>query len=143
MRKFSFLFLVLILFSLFGLNTYSYAQESKLYFCEQYRNGKEIGVSDTFTPGWLTVMVDLRPDGKKFQTTNVEIQISKIKDANGNNIREKIIKTIPFSVQYNWDYAYFEDRDKLKFDFPGTYRVVCQKVNGTPIVEGELKIIPE
>lgn len=115
--------------------------EGKLYFCEQYRNGEEIGVSKRFTPGWLTVMVDLRPAGKTLGTGKVELRISKIKDEDGNEISEKIIKTVPFSVQSDWDYTYFEDHENIKFKTPGTYRVVCQKVDGTPIVSGEVEVV--
>lgn len=119
------------------------SSESKLYFCEQYKNGEEIGVSKKFTPGWLTVMVDLRPAGKTLGTGKVELRLSKIKDEDGNEISEKIIKTVPFSVQADWDYTYFEDHDNLKFKTPGTYKVVCQKVDGTPIVEGQVEVVPK
>lgn len=118
------------------------SSEGKLYFCEQYKNGEEIGVSKKFTPGWLTVMVDLRPAGKTLGTGKVELRISKIKDEDGKEISEKIIKTVPFSVQADWDYTYFEDHDNIKFKTPGTYKVVCQKVDGTPIVEGQVEVVP-
>jgi hypothetical protein len=117
--------------------------ESKLYFCEQYKNGEEIGVSKRFSPGWLTVMVDLRPAGKTLGTGKVELRISKIKDEDGKEISEKIMKTVPFSVQADWDYTYFEDHDNIKFKTPGTYKVVCQKVDGTPIVEGQVEVVPK
>jgi hypothetical protein len=117
------------------------SSESKLYFCEQYKNGEEIGVNKRFTPGWLTVMIDLRPAGKTLGTGKVELRISKIKDEDGNEISEKIMKTVPFSVQADWDYTYFEDHDNIKFKVPGTYKVVCQKIDGTPIVEGEVEVI--
>jgi len=119
------------------------SSEGKLYFCEQYKNGEEIGVSKRFTPGWLTVMVDLRPAGKTLGTGKVELRISKIKDEDGKEISEKIIKTVPFSVQADWDYTYFEDHDNIKFKTPGTYKVVCQKVDGTPIVEGQVEVVPK
>jgi hypothetical protein len=119
------------------------SSESKLYFCEQYKNGEEIGVSKKFTPGWLTVMVDLRPAGKTLGTGKVELRISKIKNEDGEEISEKIMKTVPFSVQSDWDYTYFEDHENIKFKTPGTYKVVCQKVDGTPIVEGQVEVVPK
>jgi hypothetical protein len=115
--------------------------KGKLYFCEQYKNGEEIGVSKRFTPGWLTVMIDTRPSGTTLGTGKVELRLSKIKDASGNDISEKIIKTVPFNVQADWDYTYFTDKENLKFSSPGTYRVVCQKTDGTPIVSGEVEIV--
>lgn len=116
--------------------------EAKLYFCEQYKNGEEVGVSERFTPGWLTVMVDTRPAGTKLGTGKVELKLSKIKDSSGDDISEKIIRTVPFDVQADWDYTYFTDKKNLKFDSPGTYRVVCQKKDGTPIATGEVEVVP-
>ncbi len=116
--------------------------QAKLYFCEQYKNGEEIGVSSRFTPGWLTVMVDTRPAGTKLGTGKVELRLSKIKDGAGKSISEKILKTVPFDVQADWDYTYFTDKNDLKFDSPGTYRVVCQKKDGTPIASGEVEVVP-
>jgi hypothetical protein len=48
-----------VLFALFlGVNQNIIAQnEPVLYFCEKYGNDGEIGVSDRFTTGYLTVMV--------------------------------------------------------------------------------------
>lgn len=119
------------------------SSEGKLYFCEDYKNGEEVNVSDRFTPGWLTVMVDLRPTGKTLGVGKVELRLTKIKDADGNKISEKIIDTVPFEVESSWDYTYFKDTDRLKFKTPGTYKVTCQKVDGTPIVSGEVEVIPK
>lgn len=116
--------------------------EAKLYFCEQYKNGEEVGVSERFTPGWLTVMLDTRPAGIKIGTGKVELKLSKIKDGSGNDISEKILKTVPFDVQADWDYTYFTDKKNLKFDSPGTYKVVCQKKDGSFIASGEVEVIP-
>ncbi|MBS1493847.1 MAG: hypothetical protein JST55_10060 [Bacteroidetes bacterium] len=110
---------------------------SKLYFCEDYKNGKEIGVSDRFTTGWLTVMV--RTD-KPLGVGKVELRMTKIKDADGDKISEKIIDTVPFDVQANWDYTYFQDKKRLKFTSPGTYKVTMQKIDGTPICSGEVEV---
>lgn len=96
---------------------------AKLYFCEDYRGGKEINVSSRFTTGWLTVMVDLRPANVEIGTKSVYIEIVKIKDADGKTIPEKFIKTIDFSVEPDFDYIYFQNKKELKFDSPGTYRV--------------------
>jgi len=115
--------------------------KAKLYFCEDYKSG-EIGVSDVFTPGWLTVMVDLRPAGQKLGVGKVELRISKVKDASGEEISEKIIDTVPFDVQADWDYTYFQDKDRISFKTPGVYRVTMQKVDGTPICSGEVKVVP-
>lgn len=110
---------------------------STLYFCEDYKNGKEIGVSERFTTGWLTVMV--RTD-KPLGVGKVELRMTKVKDSNGDKISEKIIDTVPFDVQADWDYTYFQDKSRLKFTSPGTYKVTMQKVDGTPICSGEVEV---
>jgi hypothetical protein len=121
--------------------TTSSSEEGKLYFCEDYVGGKEINVSEVFTPGWLTVMVDLRPAKKTIGVGKVELRLTKIKDESGEKISERIIDTIPFEVQPDWNYTYFKDTKNLKFSSPGYYKVTLQKVDGTPIVSGEVKVI--
>jgi hypothetical protein len=59
MNKFRFLLPFLFLLVLLGVPLKSYAQSQPvLYFCERYDSDDgEIGVSDRFTTGYLTVMV--------------------------------------------------------------------------------------
>ncbi|MBN1633768.1 MAG: hypothetical protein JW917_06360 [Ignavibacteria bacterium] len=115
--------------------------EDLLYFCEDYVNGKEIGKSEVFTPGWLTVMVNLRPVKKNLGTGKVDLRLTKIKDEDGKNISDEIIETIPFNVEPDWDYTYFQDKKKLSFREPGTYRATLMKTDGTPICSGQVKVI--
>ena len=114
--------------------------EKKLYFCEDYKDGEEVNVGKTFSVGWITVMVDLRPAGKTMGVKSINIVLYKIKDADGNNIVEKKVATVPFTVRTDMDYVYFKDTKKLKFTSPGTYRVACEKLDGTEIVDGEVNI---
>lgn len=105
----------------------------KLYFCEEYRNGKEVGVSDVFTipsgGGYLTVMIKLDdPIG----VGKVDLRISR--KAGGS---EKIIETIPFDVQPDWDYIHF---DEITFHNAGKHRVTLLKPDGTPIASGDVTI---
>ncbi len=115
--------------------------DAKLYFVEDYKDGKEINKSEKFSPGWLTVMVDLRPTGKKIGVGKVELRIVKVRDEDGNKISEKIVDTVPFDVQADWDYTFFKDKDKISFKTPGTYKVTMQKVDGTPICSGEVEVV--
>lgn len=110
---------------------------NKLYFCEDYKNGKEIGVSERFTTGWLTVMVRTE---KPIGVGKVELRLTKIKNSEGEKISEKIIDTVPFDIQSDWTYTYFQDKSRLKFSSPGTYKVTMQKVDGTPICSGEVEV---
>ena len=114
-------------------DTESTASGGKLYFCEEYRNGKEVGVSDVFTipsgGGYLTVMIKLdEPIG----VGKVDLRISK---KTGGS--EKIIETIPFDVQPDWDYIHF---DEITFHSAGKHRVTLLKPDGTPIASGDVTI---
>jgi hypothetical protein len=105
----------------------------KLYFCEEYRNGKEIGVSDVFTipsaGGYLTVMIKL---DKPIGVGKVDLRISKLTGSS-----EKIIETIPFDVQPDWDYIHF---DEITFKSSGTHKVTLLKPDGTPVASGQVEI---
>jgi serine/threonine protein kinase len=96
---------------------------AKLYFCEDYKGGKEVNVSSRFTKGWLTVMLDLRPANVEIGVKNVYLEIVKIKDEDGESIPEKFIRTIDFTVEPEFDYIYFQNKEELKFESTGTYRV--------------------
>jgi hypothetical protein len=104
-----------------------------LYFCEEYKDGKEIGVSEVFTiprgGGYLTVMIKL---DKPIGVGKVDLRISK--KTNGS---EKIVETIPFDVQPDWDYIHF---DEITFKSAGMHRVVLMKSDGSPIATGDVEI---
>jgi len=106
---------------------------NRLYFCEEYRNGKEIGVSDVFTipsgGGYLTVMIKLE---EPIGVGKVDLRISK---KTGGT--EKIVETIPFDVQPDWDYIHF---DEVTFRSAGSHRVTLMKADGTPICSGDIEI---
>ena len=85
-------------------------------------------------------MVDLRPSKKKIGISEVSIRLTKIKDADGNHISEKIIKTIPFTIQPTFDYVFFENKKELKFTSPGTYRATLMDKEGNFLVSGEIEI---
>ena len=106
---------------------------NRLYFCEEYTNGKEIGVSDVFTipsgGGYLTVMIKLE---KPIGVGKVDLRISK---KTGGT--EKIVETIPFDVQPDWDYIHF---DEITFKSAGMHKVTLMKTDGTPICSGDIEI---
>jgi hypothetical protein len=107
----------------------------RLYFCEDYIDGEEIGVSERFTPGWLTVMVKT---DEPLGVGKVELRIVRIR----KDGTEKIMDTVPFDVQADWDYTYFQDKKRIAFKSPGDYKVTLQKVDGSPIVSGEVTVVP-
>jgi hypothetical protein len=140
MRKTYLIFFIVICSVIFGKN--SFAQNKQLYFCEKYENSEEIGISDKFTTGWLTVMVDLRESGETMNTSEVELVIVKIKDSDGNPVNDTI-DVIPFDVEPDWDYIYFADNDRVGFSEKGTFKVICRKKDGTTIASGEVEIVDD
>jgi hypothetical protein len=115
----------------------------RLYFCEDYdvANSEEIGVSNTFTPGWLTVMLDMRDAGRTIGCKKVYLDIYKITDEEENNITPVKMKRIEFTVSANYDYIFFKDTDKLKFKTPGKYRVSLLDTQINIIAENTVKIV--
>ena len=112
---------------------------AKLYFCEDYTD-QEVNVSKVFTTGYLTVMVDLRPSGKNIGCRNVKVKLNKIKDEDGVSVTERTVKTVPFTVNKDFDYIYFTNHKDLKFNSPGTYRVYLYDDSGDEVVHGDVKI---
>lgn len=106
--------------------------ENKLYFCESYDQTKgEIGKSDKFTTGTLTVMVDLRPKKEKIGVTDVDLNIT-------DTHKNEVVNTIPFTVDKNMDYIFFNN---VNFDKPGSYKVSLLKKDGTVVVSGLVDIV--
>jgi len=134
----------LLIFSLFFLsfeNSNAQPVSSQLYFCEQYKDGIEIGVNSTFTTGRITVMLDLRPVNKTVGVNKVFIKITKVADKNGFYPDEVFLDRIPFDVGPDWDYIYFEDHERIQFTEPGVYRVYCLNDNGEIISSAFLKVV--
>jgi len=127
-----FLLAVVVLISLaLGCSMFG-SKENKLYFCEKYDPVKgEIGESSKFTTGTLTVMVDLRPTKTKIGVDDVNINVTD--KASG-----EAVETLPFTVQPNMDYIYFND---VAFSKPGKFKVSCLKKDGTVIATGEIEIV--
>ncbi|MCK7518441.1 MAG: hypothetical protein MZV64_12350 [Ignavibacteriales bacterium] len=74
MKNSRFLSTLFFLFLFIGLKSEVFAQESPvMYFCEKYGKNGEVGISDRFTTGFLTVVV--KSDYKmKLRDVHVPIQ---------------------------------------------------------------------
>ncbi len=127
--KFYLTFLFAIVFMLGCGKITSLFQGDRLYFCEKYDSVKgEIGESDKFTTGSLTVMVKLKnPIG----VTDVDINVTDTK-------KNEVVNTHPFTVTSDMTYIFF---DKVTFDTPGKYKVSLLKKDGTIIVSGNIEIV--
>lgn len=112
------------------------SSDVKVYFCEEYTGGKEIGVSDVFiigpNGGYFTCMIDMRGTGKKIGVGKLELRITKLGGS------EKILATEKFDVQPDWDYIFF---DKFHtFYSAGDYKITVLKPDGSPVGTGEVTI---
>lgn len=128
---------ILAAFAVLAGNSYSQGQKNDtLYFCEEYKDSKEIGNDDEFyisaDGGYITVMLRTL---KAIGVTSVSILIER--DVAG--IKEKV-STEPFDVEANWDYIFF---DKIVFKHPGKYKVSAVKSNGDIIASAYVRMLLE
>lgn len=133
------LVLFAVLFALvFGVSNSVYAQnEPVLYFCEKYGNNGEVGVSDRFTTGYLTVMVKC---DYALDLEDVSIQFDKY------NTRSKTFeyyKKFDYVIEPDMKYVYFEKNDEsdMKFEDPGFYRVFLLDDRGKTVASALIEII--
>jgi hypothetical protein len=125
--------------SFFAMYSNTFAQsEPVLYFCERYDdNDGEIGVSDRFTTGYITVMVkcdyELRLNDVIIQYDKYDFRIGKF----------EYYKKFDFSVQRDMKYIFFERNDEsdMLFDDPGFYRVFLLDEDGKTVASAIVEII--
>ena len=139
MKNFFYLFIFTLLLSVTVVNVSTFAQsEPVLYFCERYDNDDgEVGVSDRFTTGYITVMVkcdyELRLD-------DVSIQYDKYNERSGDF---EYYKKFDFSVDRDMKYIFFERNDDsdMEFEDPGFYRVFLLDEDGKTVASALVEII--
>ena len=105
-----------------------------LYFCEEYKDSKEIGNSSEFylpeKGGTITVMLRTKkPVGVESISILIERDVAGIKDK---------VSSEPFDVQTGWDYIFFAD---IFFPSPGKYKVSAVKKNGDAIASGYVRML--
>jgi hypothetical protein len=118
-------------------NTFAQS-EPVLYFCERYDdNDGEIGVSDRFTTGYITVMVKC---DYELRLNDVVIQYDKYDFRTG---KFEYYKKFDFSVQRDMKYIFFERNDDsdLEFDDPGFYRVFLLDEDSKTVASALVEII--
>jgi len=130
---------VLLFFSLFVTNSRTFAQsEPVLYFCERYDDDDgEIGVSDRFTTGYITVMVKC---DYALKLKDVSIQYDKYNFRTGEF---EYYKKFDFSVDKDMKYIFFERNDSsdMEFEDPGFYRVFLLDEDGKTVASALVEII--
>lgn len=131
--------LFVLLFTGLGFKVELIAQsEPVLYFCEKYdKNKGEVGISDRFTKGYLTVMVKCdHPLGLE----DVHIQFDKYNFQSGEF---EFYKKFNYNVDKDMSYIFFAknpDSD-LKFEDTGFYRVFLLDHNNDTVASSLIEII--
>lgn len=140
MKKLFFALSFLMLVSMFGLSQNTYAQSSPvLYFCERYdADLGEIGISDRFTTGYLTVMVK---SNYALGLSDVQIQFDKW---NPSQQKFEYYKAFNYTVQPDMKYIYFAKNSEsdMQFDTPGIYRVFLLDGSRSTVASALIEIIP-
>lgn len=137
MKKTFFFFFILFGLML-GLNQNLFAQnEPVLYFCEKYGKNGEVGVSDRFTTGYLTVMVKC---DYALNLEDVSIQFDKYNSRTG---KFEYYKKFNYSIEPDMKYVYFAKNSEsdMKFEEPGFYRVFLLDDDDKTVASALIEII--
>jgi len=139
MKKIFMSMFVLSVFFFPGLLTTVFAQnEPVLYFCEKYDSKKgEVGVSDRFTTGYLTVMVK---SDYELDLEDVHIQFDRL---NERNKKFEFYKKFDYVIEPEMSYVFFAKNDDsdLKFEEPGFYRVFLLDDNDKTVASALIEIV--
>jgi hypothetical protein len=138
MNKMRLLFAFSLFAVFFMMNSAILAQsEPVMYFCEKYGRNGEVGVSDRFTTGYLTVMVKCE---YALDLEDVSIQFDKYNDRSG---RFEYYKKFEYVVEPDMSYIFFAKNDEsdLKFEEPGFYRVFLLDDRDKTVTSALIEII--
>ena len=140
MKNFKLVPALFIVFIFLGMRSYTYAQSSPvLYFCEKYDSDLgEIGISDRFTTGYLTVMVK---SNTALGLKNCFIQFDKYNFSTG---KFDYYKRFNYTIDPDMKYVFFAKNKSsdLKFEEPGFYRVYLLNANKETVASSLIEIIP-
>ena len=138
MKNFRLLLPILFFLALSGIQSKCYAQsEPVLYFCEKYGDDGEVGVSDRFTTGYLTVVVK---SSTALGLTNCHIQLDLF---NESSRKFEFYKKFDYKIDEDMKYVFFaknEDSD-MSFEKPGFYRVFLLNKKDKTIASALVQII--
>jgi hypothetical protein len=138
MKKLFVLFSIVALFAIFGITSGVQAQNGPvLYFCEKYTSDGEVGISDRFTTGYLTVMVKC---DYALGLSDVSIQFDKYSPSSRSF---SYYKKFSYTVKPDMKYIYFakNSTSDMKFEDPGIYRVFLLDGNGSTVASALIEII--
>jgi len=138
MKKGYFVFSVLFLLILAGLKLEVFAQEEPaMYFCEKYGKNGEVGISDRFTVGYITVVVKSE---YKLKLRDVHVQFDKY---NSKKDEFEFYKKFDYTLEPDMKYVYFSKNDEsdMSFDEPGFYRVFLLDDENETVASALVEII--
>jgi hypothetical protein len=139
MKKLNFLLLLAMFLSIIVINSNTFAQaEPVMYFCERYDDyDGEIGVSDRFTTGYITVMVK---SDSELRLKDVAIQYDKYNERNG---KFEYYKKFYFTISRDMKYVFFarNDESDMEFEEPGFYRVFLLDDDDRTVTSALIEII--
>jgi len=138
MKKSQLLFSFVLLLTFLAMHSTVFAQnEPVLYFCEKYGRNGEVGVSDRFTTGYLTVMVK---SDYALGLEDVSIQFDKY---NYRTDEFEFYKKFDYVISEDMSYVFFERNDEsdMKFEDPGFYRVFLLDDRDRTVASALIEII--
>ena len=138
MKNSGFLSTLFFLFLFIGLKSEVFAQESPvMYFCEKYGKNGEVGISDRFTTGFITVVVK---SDYKLNLTNVNVEFDKY---NCKKDAFEFYKKFDFTLEPDMKFVYFSKNDEsdMSFDEQGFYRVFLLDEEGKTVASALVEII--
>jgi len=138
MKRFQMFFAFTLLLSFFALESTVFAQnEPVMFFCEKYGRNGEVGISDRFTTGYLTVMVKA---DYALGLDDVSIQFDKYNYRTGDF---EYYEKFDYSVDPDMKYMFFtknEDSD-MNFREVGIYRVFLLDERDRTVASALIEII--
>lgn len=139
MKKVNYLFLLTMFLTFMAMYSSTFAQsEPVMYFCERYDDyDGEIGVSDRFTTGYITVMVK---SDSELRLKDVAIQYDKYNERNG---KFEYYKKFYFTITRDMKYVFFarNDESDMEFEEPGFYRVFLLDEDDKTVTSALIEII--
>jgi hypothetical protein len=139
MKKPNYLLLLTMFLSFLAIYSNAFAQsEPVMYFCERYDDyDGEIGVSDRFTKGYITVMV--KADAE-LRLEEVAIQYDKYNERNG---KFEYYKKFYFTISRDMKYVFFarNDESDMEFEETGFYRVFLLDEDDRTVASSLVEII--
>jgi hypothetical protein len=138
MKKYQLFFAFALLLSFLTIESTAFAQnEPVLYFCEKYGKKGEVGISDRFTVGYLTVVVKA---DYALGLDDVSIQFDKY---NYRTADFEYYEKFHYNVDPDMKYIFFEKNEESDMNFrePGIYRVFLLDDRDRTVASSLIEII--